>query len=365
MSGDAMTTYHNLYTTQNESQWRAALPASRSVFGSIEFARLNEKYRGVTARLLALGNASELIAYPFVVRPLDGLPFSHPSALWDSATPEYSGPLGIRSDTAGHFSVTTHHLFKELGVIAEFMHLHPWEIEARLLRDGESSLNRDVVWVDLSRSDDDLWCNSFTPTCRNKIRRSQAENVRVLEASGLADIHEFVRIYHQTMDRNQALESYYFTEEYFAAIFESMPASARFVLAEHRGTVVAAALYLHDRDTAYSYLTGTDYAHQQVRPTNAIIYETIKWARSKGKKRLLLGAGYRQDDGVFKFKASFSNLRAPFHVYRRIHLADQYQQLEEKWCLHYSSTAEHATYFPSYRSVAPMKMEDESVCDAN
>ena len=307
-----------------------------------------------------MDNGSDRVTYPFFMRPIDKLPFDCPIRLWDSVTPEYSGPFGVASSSAKQFSRSVHEAFRETGIIAEFMHLNPWQVDANVLQDGETCLNREVVWVDVSLNHDELWNNHFTHACRKNIKRSQSEKIRVFEASCVEDVREFHRIYYDTMDRNQALSVYYFPLEYFVSIFENLRENSRFVLAEQQGTVIASTLYLHDRENAFSYLGGADYAFQHTRPSNAIVYNTIDWARRMGKKRLVLGGGYRPDDGIFKFKSSFSSLCAPFHVYRRVHLLNQYKELEEEWCRHFNSTVEQATYFPSYRSAAPRTMEAEA-----
>ena len=148
------------------------------------------------------------------------------------------------------------------------------------------------------------------------------------------------------MERNEALESYFFDEAYFQAIFEEMPAGARFALAEHDGRVIAATLYLHDSDDVYSYLGGADHEHQQLRPTNAVVHDTIRWAREQGKRRLILGGGYRPDDGIFRFKASFSPLRATLELARRVHLPDDSKRLDAAWRDHHGARRRPGRFFP-------------------
>ncbi len=137
---------------------------------------------------------------------------------------------------------------------------------------------------------------------------------------------------------------------YFQAIFEEMPSGARFALAEHDGRVIAATLYLHDSDDVYSYLGGADHEHQQLRPTNAVVHDTIRWAREQGKRRLILGGGYRPGDGIFRFKASFSPQRAELELARRVHLPDDLERLTEAWREHNGPGADPGDYFPAYRS---------------
>ena len=68
-----------------------------------------------------------------------------------------------------------------------------------------------------------------------------------------------------------------------------------------------------------------------VRPVYAYMIEAIRWGISQGKKRMILGGGYQPGDGVFRFKANFSPLRARFCTYRRIRDAKAYAALTQAW----------------------------------
>jgi CelD/BcsL family acetyltransferase involved in cellulose biosynthesis len=153
------------------------------------------------------------------------------------------------------------------------------------------------------------------------------------------------------MDRVGARDHYYYPLEFFLAFWRHLGNNARFALAEYDGEVVAATLYLYDDVDVYSYLGGADHRFQRARPTNALIYETIRWAQSKGKKRLILGGGHKPDDGILRFKASFSPLRARFEVYKRIHLPDKFAALCDAWSAHYCRNIDPGGYFPPYRSI--------------
>lgn len=354
-----------LLSTADESRWQAVLPAGRSVFGSVEFVRLAEKHNGFAGRLMVVQAGHHQVAYPFFIRPLHVLPFRHSSGSWDTTTPDFTGPFGLTSQVVNEFLAAKKNLFREIGAVSEFGHLHPFTIDATLLKEDGAILNRELVWVDSSLSDDDLWREHFSYACRKNIKRAQSESVSVFAASNLGDIREFHRIYCHTMDRAQALSTYYFPLDYFEYIFEHMPHSSRFVLAEHRGNIIGAILYLHDHEHVYSYLGGADYSFQQLRPSNAIVYNTIEWTRAKGKKALVLGGGYRDDDGIFRFKASFSRHRAPFYTYRHVHLPELYSELERNWCQHAGVTALPDGFFPSYRAAIPVRTPSEQVCIAS
>jgi lipid II:glycine glycyltransferase (peptidoglycan interpeptide bridge formation enzyme) len=162
------------------------------------------------------------------------------------------------------------------------------------------------------------------------------------------------------MRQRNALKQYYFPLDYFSAIFDRLRENARFVLATYRDEPVAGILYLHDRDDVYSYLGGADYRFQHVRPTNAIVYDTILWAKRRGKKRLVLGGGYSPNDGILRFKGSFSPARARFSVYKRVHLPEEYASLCQSWARAYGRDPATSAYFPPYRVLPDSQPAEES-----
>lgn len=355
----------HLFSIEDRAQWQSYLPASANVFGSVEFAAIQQHFSGFEVRLFVTSLAEGTVVYPFVLRPVAALPVGSVllEPYWDTVTPEYTGPIVFGNDAATlpmTFFERYSALCQEQHIVAEFAHLHPWLWQPGTLDAALVKFDREIVYVDLTLSEKELWENSFTQACRKNIKRNQRDNVRVIPATTPDDIREFHRLYIQTMDRNHALERYYFPLDYFLAFFEQMTANARFVLAIYEDRVIAGTLYLHDEANVYSYLGGADHAFQQVRPTNAMVYDTILWGKSRGKVRLILGGGYQPNDGIFRFKASFSPLRARFHTYKRIHIPQIYALLCNEWTRRNGTEAQDA-YFPAYRAgPAMLRATDDS-----
>jgi serine/alanine adding enzyme len=345
----------HLLTPDQERDWERFLPRSTSVFGSVAHARLCERFKDVHARLFVCEDSGGAISYPFLVRPVESLPFAGNLSRHyeDSLTPEFTGPIAVgQPQAAKHkFSQCFGELCARLGIVAEFAHLHCWNDNVELLKQEFVESSREIIWVDLQTPYEHLWHEHFAHACRKNINRATKEGVRVLAAVDDDHIREFHRIYSATMDRNAAHASYYFPLDYFLYIRDEMSANARFTFAEYRGAIVAATLYLYDDADVYSYLGGADIEFQHVRPTNAVVQDTIQWAQSMNKKRMVLGGGYRPDDGIFRFKASFSPLRARFSTYRRVHIPRVYDDLVQRWS-EYNGAASTSAYFPAYRAVA-------------
>lgn len=339
-------------TTSDYEMWQKYLPASRSVFGSIGYARVCEQYRESSPRLYVVASENASICYPLLLRSTNALPFAAgPDDKWDSTTPDFTGPLltGTDDRLVEAFPRRRDAVFQSEKIVAEFAHLHPWSAARAVLDPQGLVYDRDIVWVDLTLDSEELWRKQLRYSTRKQIATSVKSGVRVFASSTDDHLHEFQRIYEGTMRRNHAQPSYYFPLNFYRAFHEELPENARFVFAEYKDQIVAAMLYLHDDTDVFGFLGGADAAFLSVRPMNAVIWSTIQSTREAGKKRLILGGGYKGDDGILHFKSGFSPLRQPFHIYRRIHLEQDYAFLERQ-CREYYRVAELGPgYFPSYR----------------
>ncbi|MCS6840439.1 MAG: peptidoglycan bridge formation glycyltransferase FemA/FemB family protein [Roseiflexus sp.] len=347
-----------VYTADDREAWEEALPARISVLGSVGYARIVQRQTGYPARLFTVASDEGRIVYPFFLRPVSNLPFArHYASYWDTITPEYTGPIGLGTVTPElqrAFIEGWRRFCQEQRIVAEFMHLHPSDRYTGLLCADDVRYDRDIVAVDLTLSEKALWQQSLEDQSRYNIRRAQREGVRVFMAQNTADVMECYHIYTKTMKRRRALERYFFSFEYFWSFYEELLEHSFFLMAECSNRVVAMALYLYDDAEMYDFLAGLDKDYQHCRASHAIIYAAIQWGQRHGKRRLILGGGYRPNDGIFQFKASFSPLRLRFSIYRRIHQPALYADLCQAWTEYYGcALPREAEYFPAYRMLPP------------
>jgi serine/alanine adding enzyme len=344
-----------LLTTYDRALWHTYMPETRSVYGSLGYAELCERHLARSHRLYVVESNDGWIAHPMLFRSLSGLPF-HPIAgsHWDITTPEYTGPqiFGDTALSAGEYLRMRHQLAWQEGIVAEFAHVHPWNGAHSLLSDG-TVYNRDIIWIDTTLDPDFLWRNHLEYRCRKCLSKAQREGLFTIEATTDGDIAEFTSIYEATMERNQALPGYYFSPEYFRAFRDAMPDTSRFILTLYRDRVIGALLALFDDENVYAYLGGSDINFHHLHPASFQIWDLIRWAHMTGRARVVLGAGYTHDDGIFKFKAAFSPLRKAFYIYKKIHNLDAYAALERAHRAFNGLTEDEVAYFPSYRYVRP------------
>ncbi|WP_243300608.1 GNAT family N-acetyltransferase [Geothrix oryzisoli] len=340
-------------TTKDAEAWRAALPTDTSIMGSLDFLRIQERQLGLSARLFVSEEEGFRVAYPFFLRPVPG-----PGAVseWDISTPEYTGPFLTLSPPGATGLPPQERLLGDFGaycqsqgIIAEFGHLHPWNEGVGLLDPSLVEVNREIVYVDLSMKEEDLW-RLATPNCRRQVRQARRAGVIVRRAETRGDVLAFHHLHRRTMERRSAQEHYFLPPEYLLEVFETLPRNAFFLLAEHQGEVVAGGLYFQDATDVYWYLSAMDMDHSSVRPVNAYHYESIRQTALAGKKRMILGGFHREGDGIFRFKAGFSPLRVPFRTYKRIHDSDRYASLTAEWSRLNGGLLPASGFFPAYRA---------------
>jgi hypothetical protein len=343
-------------TTADADRWRAALPADTCVMGCVELARIMEQRHGHAARLYVVDWGTGRIAYPYHLRPVEPLPFAGPlgRGLFDTFTPEYTGPILVGAPPEGGLGALDHparfarHAAAQ-GIVAEFAHLNPFHAADDLRAPGCTAVDREVVWIDLTWGEARLWKESFSSDARRMVRQAVQAGVRVRSATTSDEVLAFHRLHAATMRRRAARADYSLPPEYFLSVVEQLPGNAMILVAEYQGAVVAGGLLLHDATDVYWHLSAADLAASHARPVNGYVHEMVRWAVRAGKRRLLCGGGYAPGDGVFRFKASLSPLRARFQVYRRVLAPASYAALCAAWTGR-SGGAGPGTYFPAYRS---------------
>ncbi|BDU75908.1 lipid II:glycine glycyltransferase FemX [Mesoterricola sediminis] len=341
-------------TTRDEAAWREALPASVSVLGSLEYVRLQERYFGQVGRLFVMPCPGGHVAYPCFLRSVEPQAGAATPPLWDTTTPEYTGPILVGTTTGpepGAFQAAFDAWCDQEGIVAEFAHLNPWQAQEDLLPAEGLRVNRELVYIDLTLGEAALWSQSLSSDTRRQTRQAMEAGVEVRQAETDADVLAFHALHHETMVRRAALDRYYLPPDYFLEIHRTLGPHAFTLLAEHEGRVVAGGLYFQDDANVYWHLSAADLDQARVRPVNAYHFEAMKRCAREGRRRLLCGGGYQPGDGIFRFKAGFSPLRVIFSVFQRIHDPARYQACVDAWAEAHPGQRPADGYFPAYRSL--------------
>jgi predicted N-acyltransferase len=168
-------------------------------------------------------------------------------------------------------------------------------------------------------------------------------------------LDDFLSVYLATMKRCGAAPSYFFPKAFFEAICTDLKGHYAFFHMMLGSKVIASELVLLSQDQAYSFLGGSFEEAFELRCNEFLKHESFLWCRSAGMRGIVLGGGYRGEDGILQFKRGFApEGEVPFNlgvaVYDPIlcaRLAEQRQIYEQE---HNVDWKPRPRYFPPYRA---------------
>ena len=158
------------------------------------------------------------------------------------------------------------------------------------------------------------------------VRKATKNGVTIVRKN-IDSYQDFLPIYEETMNKDNADDYYYFEEEYFKSQRELSDNACIFYAMFDGKPIAAAIMYYNDRFIHY-HLAGTITEYRKYAPSNLLLYETACWASEKGIKKFHLGGGITQDDNLFGFKKQFNKKgRLPFVIGRTILNQNAYDEL--------------------------------------
>lgn len=248
-----------------------------------------------------------------------------PNEWFDISTPYGYGGFLIEGEDYQTLDEEYVRYCKENGFISEFIRFHLFSDYKEIFNGTVISYTNNVVrTLDLDIED-------MVMDCEHKVRK----NLKKANKAGLKieidysgeRMEEFLDIYYGTMDRNDAKSNFFFPESFFKIINE-MTNNFVYIHVIHEDKVISTELVIFGTENCYSFLGGTHSDFFDLRPNDFLKVEIIKWAKDKGLRRFILGGGYGQDDGIFRYKKSFSpNGIYKFYVGNRIFDEEKYSEL--------------------------------------
>ena len=322
--------------TPDDERWLVTWEAwpEREVHAHPEYVRLYED--GETRALCAL---AEGVLYPFLLRALPG-----GAEGADIITPYgYGGAFRTGDANADDFWAGFDAWAVDQGVVAEFVRFslfadrllpYPGKREQRLVN----------VVRDLAPAEDELW-KDYEHKVRKNVNKARRSGLRVEIDEAGARLDDFLRLYEHTLSRRDVHERYRFSREYFERIRDRLAGHFVYAHVLDGGRVVSSELALLSATSVYSFLGGTHEAAFAHRPNDLLKVELFRWSKAAGKRRFVLGGGFRGEDGIFRYKRSFSPHGAvPFEIGTRILDREAYERLTEL-----AGGPREPGFFPAYR----------------
>ncbi|WP_461205043.1 GNAT family N-acetyltransferase [Clostridium sp. DL1XJH146] len=232
-------------------------------------------------------------------------------------------------------------------IVSQFDRFHPL-IKNNLFFKGYSQLIkiRKTIAMDLS-SQEEIWDN-LSSNCKKNIRKAVKNNVEVRIEDNFNTLHEFEDMYKLTMKRNEAIDYYYFNENFFKDTVENLKNNIVIANAYYNKKIISSALIMKKDKFLHYHFAGSFKEYSNVRANNILIYEVAKWGNINNYKYFHLGGGYQnQDDSLYRFKKSFYKLGDnDFYIGKKIHDLDKYNYLKG---LVKRKDGVSSSFFPEYR----------------
>ena len=252
---------------------------------------------------------------------------------FDFTTPYgYGGPL-----VAGDFSIDSQKRFAEHlnsfceanDIVSQFIRFHPlFGNQINFSEVSENLYSRETIYIDTAS--EEVIFENLDSKNRNMIRKARKLGVQIINRP-IEDFHVFYEIYHETMRWNNADYYYYFNEEYFTYLKDSLKDNATIFYAMSENKPVSGAVFLFNEKSMHYHLAGTYWENRNLAAGNLLLYEAAIWACKRGITRMHLGGGLSENDSLFAFKAQFNrNGRLPFYIGRTIFSSSAYDFLLKK-----------------------------------
>lgn len=251
---------------------------------------------------------------------------------FDFTTPYgYGGPL-----VEGTFAASSRQTFlselirycKSENIVSQFVRFHPLlNNQAEFSMITENRYVHDTIFMDTSSPD--LIFHNMDGKNRNMVRKAYNAGIQVVKRPA-DDYTAFFDMYRETMRRHDADEYYYFRENYFNYIKDTLHDNAAIFYALLDDKPVASALFLFNEKTMHYHLASVYQDYRSAAAGNILLYEAAMWAAQNGIERLHLGGGLNANDSLFGFKKQFNkNGRVPFYIGRTVFDNQAYLRLLE------------------------------------
>jgi hypothetical protein len=260
--------------------------------------------------------------FPLQIRSLAGLPTWSPRWLgafaetpaFDAVSPYgYSGPLTHLPQAEA--CVLIREFLDALGeelrarrVVSLFVRLHPLAGNALYFPPDAIDLTKrsETVFMDLTAP----WYKGLTSACRYEVRKSERRGVGVEATEDPDDWRAFGDLYRATMKHRSARDWYVFRQAFLEETRRLLGPRVSLLVARHEGCLVGGSLFLEDFGKGHYHLSGTLPEASGLGVTNRLLVEGARRCEGHGCATLHLGGGLQPGDGLSRFKASFSPLRA-------------------------------------------------------
>ena len=337
----------------SNSEWNKLLIdiEAQDVFFSQEYYKINEPIFNGKTECFCYENNKVKILYPYIKRSIRESEYCDISSAYG-----HGGYIGYpRNEGIIEFRNAFHRYCLENGIVSEFIRFHPLYGNHCLgvNENGVIENWQPVVVADVS-SNIDLIRKMVKVKAREKIRKADRNLIKVYEHNEEYYYEKFVILYYKTMERLQASNFYYFSNEFFLSMVRELNRYSKLFLAWLDDKVVGGLLVLFGKDFSYNFLSCSNAHYQNLGIKDLLQWKVLEWSHFAGKQKHLLGGGRRGEDSLFQFKEKFSPKKENYYIGKVIHIPTVYSELCKKRGLSFypkNGEFDSGSWFPFYRQI--------------
>jgi len=332
---------YKVLTLEEKDQWNnylRKLPQSQQdIYYTPEYYSLYQNYSDGQAICFVFEKDGHIALYPFLLNSVNELGYDLDDQYYDiQGAYGYNGV--ITSSYNREFISDFYFSFKEYiiqnHIIAEFTRFNPL-LKNYIFSEGfiDVEFDRKTIYIDLIKDYEALF-KGFQRTTKKQIRRAQERYGLVLKLfnndSNIAD--DFYSIYKETMQKVNAIEYLYFNKSYFGDLLDID--GARCFMAYSSGKPISSIITLQYGKYLHGHLGGTRTPFLTMSPFSFLYDEIIKYGKKENCECFHIGggSGKSNEDAVLKYKLHFSNNVLNFHIGKKIHKPQIYNEIIKQWC---------------------------------
>ncbi|WP_347068298.1 GNAT family N-acetyltransferase [Flavobacterium sp. WV_118_3] len=330
----------------NDNSWSEVIAKSKQYdfYHTQSYHRLEKENRRV---LCVVYFDDNFVALPLIVRKIPNTDLFDCTSVYG-----YCGPVStmdfetIPDAVINYFQEQLLHFFKANNIISAFSRLHPLISGEKMFANFGiiKDINKTVA-IELNITPEEQR-KQYRKSTKSELNQLKRKGFEVVKATTKSEIDAFIAIYHETMKRVNASDSYFFDHDYFYAFLDNKCFQNWLLLAKKDNEIAAGAIFTITNKIMQYHLAGTDEAFIKETPMKLILDEARLLGNDLKMEFLHLGGGVggSDQDSLFKFKSGFSDYRCMYKVWQFIVDPEKYDELVG------NRKVVRSNFFPLYRS---------------
>lgn len=311
----------------------------KDIYFSPEYYKLFELNGDGGVKCIYFKQGNKKALYPFLINSVNDLGYELKDSFYDiQGAYGYNGVISNSDDP--EFIISFYKKFDkyclENNIIAEFTRFHPI-LENYKFSEKHSHViyDRETVMLDLRKKHEDIWKDEYSSKNRNMIRKAEKNGFKcdVIFKPNKKNIDQFIDIYTTNMIAVKADSFYFFSDSFFYNTFDLLKEYVYlFNIRNLDGQLLSSSIVFKYEGFVHYHLSGRSIdADNSVN--NYLIDQMVKFGQKNNASNLHLGGGRSNDpnDSLLKFKLNFSKTTKQFHIGKKVHNKDIYNEVIRQW----------------------------------